>query len=85
MPAGFASCTSMDLLRSPVGLREWQHVTTPVRLGYGAQFAVSGPNLYLLSGNDPPLVLLYSADRASPSTRGSIPVRRLSGKSDGRR
>jgi photosystem II stability/assembly factor-like uncharacterized protein len=64
-PAGFASCTSMDLLRSPVGLREWQHVTTPVRLGYGAQFAVSGPNLYLLSGNDPPLVLLYSADRAS--------------------
>ena len=33
-------------------------------LGYGAQFAVSGPDLYLLSGNEPPLVLLYSADKA---------------------
>ena len=64
-PAGFAKCQSMDLLRSPVGLREWQKVATPVRLGYGAQFAVNGPNLYLFSGNEPPLVLLYSADKGA--------------------
>ena len=64
-PAGFAKCQAMDLLRSPVGLGEWQKVTTPVRLGYGAQFALNGPNLYLLSGNEPPLVLLYSADKAA--------------------
>ncbi len=63
-PAGFAKCQSMDLLRSPVGRRGWQKVSTPVKLGYGAQFAANGPNLYLLSGNEPPLVLLYSADKA---------------------
>ena len=64
-PAGFAKCQSMDLLRSPVGLGEWQKVATPVKLGYGAQFALNGPNLYLLSGNEPPLVLLYSANKAA--------------------
>jgi hypothetical protein len=63
-PAGFAKCQSMDLLRSAVGSLKWGKVSTPVTLGYGAQFAVNGPNLYLLSGNEPPLVLLYSADKA---------------------
>ncbi len=63
-PAGFANCQSMDLLRAPVGSLHWRKASTPVTLGYGAQFAVSGPNLYLLSGNEPPLVLLYSADEA---------------------
>ena len=38
-------------------------------LGYGAQFALNGPNLYLLSGNEPPLVLLYSADKATSFSR----------------
>jgi hypothetical protein len=59
------SCPSMELLRSQVGSGVWQKVSTPVALGYGAQFALSGPNLYLLSGNEPPLVLLYSADKAT--------------------
>jgi len=63
-PAGFSKCQAMDLLRAPVGSPHWQKASTPVTLGYGAQFAVSGPNLYLLSGNEPPLVLLYSADKA---------------------
>ena len=64
-PAGFAKCQSMDLLRSSVGRRGWRKVSTPVKLGYGAQFAVNGSDLYLLSGNEPPLVLLYSADKAA--------------------
>jgi len=63
------SCQSMELLRSPVGSGAWQKVATPVTLGYGAQFALSGPNLYLLSGNAPPLVLLYSADKATTFTK----------------
>jgi hypothetical protein len=67
--ADSASCQSMVLLRSPVGPRGWQKVLTPVALGYGAQFAVSGPNLYVLSGNEPPLVLLRSADRAATFSR----------------
>ncbi len=62
-PAGFAKCQAMDLVRGPVGSRHWSKASTPVTLGYGAQFAVSGPDLYLLSGNEPPLVLLYSADK----------------------
>jgi photosystem II stability/assembly factor-like uncharacterized protein len=80
--AGPAGCQSMELLRSPVGSGEWQTVSTPVTLDYGAQFAVSGSNLYLLSGNEPPLVLLYSADKAAtfskrvdpgtPSLGGSV-------------
>lgn len=64
-PAGFAKCQSMELLHSTAGSLKWRKVSTPVTLGYGAQFAVNGPNLYLLSGNEPPLVLLYSADKAA--------------------
>jgi hypothetical protein len=60
-----ASCQSIELLRSPVGSLKWQGVSTPVTLGYGAQFALSGPNLYVLSGKERPLVLLYSADKAA--------------------
>jgi hypothetical protein len=68
-PAGFARCQAMDLVRAPVASFHWQKAPTPVTLGYGAQFAVSGPNLYLLSGNEPPLVLLYSADKAMGFSR----------------
>ena len=81
-PGGPASCQSMELLRSPVESLKWKKVSTPVKLSYGAQFAVSGPNLYVLSGNEPPLVLLYSADKAarfskrvdpcSPTLGGSV-------------
>jgi hypothetical protein len=68
-PAGFAKCRAMDLVRAPVASLHWRKASTPVTLGYGAQFAVSGPNLYLLSGNEPPLVLLYSADKATRFSR----------------
>jgi len=68
-PAGFAKCQAMDLLRAPVASPHWHKASTPVTLGYGAQFAVSGPDLYLLSGNEPPLVLLYSADKAMKFSR----------------
>ncbi|MGO9962861.1 MAG: WD40/YVTN/BNR-like repeat-containing protein [Acidimicrobiales bacterium] len=63
-PAGLARCQAMDLVRAPVASLHWRKASTPVPLGYGAQFALSGANLYLLSGNEPPLVLLYSADKA---------------------
>ncbi|MFZ0171371.1 MAG: hypothetical protein WAL04_06780, partial [Acidimicrobiales bacterium] len=63
--AAGSNCQSMALLRSPVGATQWQSVSTPVTLGYGAQFALSGPNLYLLSGNEPPLVLLYTDNDAA--------------------
>ena len=65
---GPASCGSVELLRSPVGSLEWQKVT-PVGLVYGAQFAVSGPSLYVLSADPPrPFVLLYSADKGATFT-----------------
>jgi photosystem II stability/assembly factor-like uncharacterized protein len=74
--AGSANSTSNELLISPVGSRQWQQVPTPTPLGYGAQFAVSGPNLYVLGGNGD-LVLLYSTDqgahfsqRVDPCTAG---------------
>jgi photosystem II stability/assembly factor-like uncharacterized protein len=62
--AGSANGTSNELLRSPVGSRQWQQVRTAAPLGYGSQLAVSGPNLYVLGGNGD-LVLLYSADRGT--------------------
>ena len=68
-PAGFAKCQAMDLLRAAVGSLKWRKAFTPVTLRYGAQFALNGPNLYLLSGNDPPLVLLYSRDKAASFAR----------------
>jgi len=62
---GSDNCQSMELLRSPVGSLKWRKVSTPVTLSYEAQLAVSGPDLYLLSGIKPPLVLLYSTDKAA--------------------
>jgi photosystem II stability/assembly factor-like uncharacterized protein len=74
--AGSANSTSNELLTAPVGSRQWQQVPTPTPLGHGAQFAVSGPNLYVLGGNGD-LVLLYSTDqgaqfsqRVDPCTAG---------------
>jgi len=60
-----ANCASIELRRSPVGSLKWRKVSTPVTLSYEAQLAVSGPDLYLLSGIKPPLVLLYSTDKAA--------------------
>jgi len=68
-----ASCQSVDLLVAPVGSGKWQKASTPVKLGYGAQFTLSGPNLYVLSGNEPPLVLLYSSDKAASFTKLTDP------------
>jgi hypothetical protein len=74
--AGSANSTSNELLASPVGSPLWRQVPTPTPLGYGAQFAVGGPNLYVLGGNGD-LVLLYSTDqgvhfsqRVDPCTAG---------------
>jgi photosystem II stability/assembly factor-like uncharacterized protein len=74
--AGSANSTSNELLTAPVGSRQWRQVPTPTPLGYGAQFAVSGLNLYVLGGNGD-LVLLYSTDqgahfsqRVDPCTAG---------------
>jgi photosystem II stability/assembly factor-like uncharacterized protein len=66
-----ASCDPMDLLRSPVGSREWQKVSTPASLGSIATFTVSGPSLYVLSANanTRPYVLLYSADKGATFTK----------------
>jgi hypothetical protein len=74
--AGSANSTSNELLTAPVGSRQWRQVPTPTPLGYGAQFALSGPNLYVLGGNGD-MVLLYSTDqgaqfsqRVDPCTAG---------------
>ena len=74
--AGSANSTSNELLTAPVGSQQWRQVTTPTPLGYGAQFALSGPDLYVLGGNGD-MVLLYSADqgvhfsqRVDPCTAG---------------
>jgi photosystem II stability/assembly factor-like uncharacterized protein len=74
--AGSANGTSNELLTAAVGSRQWRQVPTPSPLGYGAQFALSGPNLYVLGG-DGDLVLLYSTDqgaqfsqRVNPCTAG---------------
>ena len=74
--AGSATSTSNELLTAPVGSQQWRQVPTPAPLGYGAQFALSGPNLYVLGGNGDQ-VLLYSSDqgaqfsqRADPCTAG---------------
>jgi photosystem II stability/assembly factor-like uncharacterized protein len=74
--AGSANSTSNELLTAPVGSQQWRQVPTPTPLGYGAQFALSGPNLYVLGGNGD-LVLLYSTDqgahfnqRVNPCTAG---------------
>jgi hypothetical protein len=68
--------SSNELLTAPVGSQQWRQVPTPAPLGYGAQFARSGPNLYVLGGNGDQ-VLLYSSDqgaqfsqRADPCTAG---------------
>ncbi len=83
-PSRVANCQSMELLRSRVGSGKWQQVRTHVTLSSGAEFAVRGPDLYLLSGDAPPLFLLYSADKAvtfskrvdpcSPTLGGSVAV-----------
>jgi hypothetical protein len=66
---GSARCLSMELLRAQVGSSDWQKVSTPVSLGYHSQFALNGPNLYVLPGADHQ-VLMYSADKAASfSTR----------------
>jgi photosystem II stability/assembly factor-like uncharacterized protein len=74
--AGSANSTSNELLTAPVGSQQWRQVPTPTPLGYGAQFALSGPDLYVLGGNGD-TVLLYSADqgvhfsqRVDPCTAG---------------
>jgi len=74
--AGSATSTSNELLTAPVGSQQWRQVPTPAPLGYGAQFALSGPNLYVLGGNGDQ-VLLYSSDqgaqfsqRVDPCTAG---------------
>lgn len=66
---GSMNCQSMELFRSRVGSGRWQLVSTPVALGYGARLAVAGMGLYLLSGNEPPLALLYSSDRGATFTK----------------
>jgi photosystem II stability/assembly factor-like uncharacterized protein len=73
---GSANSTSNEFLTAPVGSRQWRQVPTPTPLGYGAQFALSGPNLYVLGGNGD-MVLLYSTDqgaqfsqRVDPCTAG---------------
>ena len=72
--AGSATCRSMELLGSPAGSRKWRQVSTSAPLGFGAQFAVSGPNLYLLRGNEH-LGLLYSADKGANFSRRADPCR----------
>lgn len=67
---GSANCGSTDVLRSRVGSHTWQKLSTPVPLGYGSQFAVSGPNLYLLGGSGR-LVLQFSADK-EPARRSLL-------------
>ncbi|MGA2835302.1 MAG: hypothetical protein ABSF84_01770 [Acidimicrobiales bacterium] len=62
--AGTANSTSNELLTAPVGSQQWRQVPTPAPLGFGAQFALSGPNLYVLGG-DGDMVLLYSSDRGA--------------------
>jgi hypothetical protein len=59
-----ASCQSMELLRSPVGSPGWQQASTPAPLGDGSQFALSGPNLWVVNGAEH-RVLLYSADKGA--------------------
>jgi hypothetical protein len=80
-PDGFANCRSMDLLRSRVGSLKWQKASTPVTLGSGAQFAVSGPNLYVFSGDGPLDVLLHSADDAATFSVRTDPCNPLLGGS----
>jgi photosystem II stability/assembly factor-like uncharacterized protein len=74
--AGSANSTSNELLTAPIGSQQWRQVSTPTPLGYGAQFALSGPNLYVLGGNGD-AVLFYSTDqgahfshRVDPCTAG---------------
>jgi hypothetical protein len=56
--------TSTELLTAPVGARQWRQVPTPAPLGGRAQFALSGPDLYVLGG-DGDQVLLYSSDQGA--------------------
>jgi hypothetical protein len=62
--AGSANGSSNELLASGVGSRQWHQVPTPTPLGFGAQFAVNGPNLYVLGGNGVDL-LMYSSDQGT--------------------
>ena len=86
--AGSATCRSMELLGSPAGSRQWRQASTSAPLGFGAQFAVSGPNLYVLRGNEH-LGLLYSADKGANFSRRTDPCRaglgsRMTAAADGR-
>ena len=71
-----SNSTSTELMAAAVGSGPWHQVATPSPLGFGAQFTVSGPNLYVLGGNGSP-DLWYSADqgaqfsqRVDPCTAG---------------
>lgn len=61
---GAANSASTEFMTAPIGSQEWRQVPTPALLGNGAQFALSGPNLYLLGGNGDQ-VLLYSTDQGA--------------------
>ena len=76
--AGSSNSTSNELLTAAVGSPQWRQVPTPTPLGYGAQFALSGSNLYLLGGNGN-MVLWYSTDRGPSSATGSIRAPPVSG------
>jgi len=83
-----SSCQSMELLRSSVGSLSWRPVSTPTALGDGSQFAVSGPDLYVLTGSEPPLVLLFSSDKGAAFSKRADPCRadlggRLTAAADG--
>lgn len=70
-----SSCQSTELLRSPVGAGDWRGVSTPVPLRYQATFAVSGTDLYILtgSGETNPAALVYSADKGSQTSKRTDP------------
>ena len=70
--AGSARCQSPELLRSALGSRRWEKVPTPVALGVGAEIALSGPNLYVLSGSGR-ASLLYSDDRGASFSQRADP------------
>jgi len=76
--ADSANSTSDELLTAPVGSQQWRQVPTPTPLGYGAQFALSGPNLYVLGGNGD-LVLLYSTDQGAQFSQRVDPAPPVSG------
>ena len=66
------SCQTVELLRSPVGTSKWQTVSTPTSLSYGAEFALSGPNLYVVAGSDHN-VLMYSPNQGASFSNRTDP------------